>query len=201
MRGGAKDDLLARMIDPVIFIVAVLSLLATPGPTNTLLATSGATAGVQRSLVLLAGELGGYLISIAVLRIVLGPVISAQPVVGIALKIAVAAYLAWIAVTLWRRSASLTGEGAVSLRAVFVTTLLNPKALVFAFGIIPAEHEMLWAYVAAFAVTVPVVGFAWVVIGSVIGAASGEKHAGLVRKVASVALVGFAALLVRSAFG
>lgn len=189
------------MIDPTIFIVAVLSLLATPGPTNTLLATSGATVGIKRSLMLLVGELGGYFISIAVLRIVLGPVIAAQPVVGMALKVAVAAYLAWIAVTLWRRSASLTGEGAVTLRAVFVTTLLNPKSLVFAFGIIPTQHEMLWAYVTAFAVTVPLVGFAWIAIGSVIGAASGEKHAGLVRKVASVALVGFAAWLVRSTFG
>jgi threonine/homoserine/homoserine lactone efflux protein len=82
-----------------------------------------------------------------------------------------------------------------------VTTLLNPKALVFAFGIIPAEHPALWAYIAAFALTVPLIGFAWIVIGSLIGAASGERHAGLVRKIASVALVGFAALLVRSAFG
>jgi len=189
------------MIDPAVFILAVLSLLATPGPTNTLLATSGATVGVRWSLVMLVGELGGYLISIAILRIVLGPVIAAQPMVSIVLKVAVAAYLAWIAWKLWARSAALTGDGAVTLRAVFVTTLLNPKALVFAFGIIPAEHEMLWAYIVAFAVTVPLVGFAWIVVGSVIGAASGERHAGLVRKLASVALVGFAALLVRSAFG
>lgn len=189
------------MIDPTLFILAVLSLLATPGPTNTLLATSGATVGIGRSLVLLVGELGGYLISIAVLRIVLGPVIAAQPVVGIALKVAVALYLAWIAVALWRRSSSLTGEGAVTLRAVLVTTLLNPKALVFAFGVIPAEHPMLWAYILAFVVTVPLIGFAWIAVGSAIGAASGERHAGIVRKVASVTLVGFAALLVRSAFG
>ena len=189
------------MTDPVLFILAVLSLLATPGPTNTLLATSGATVGVRRSLMLLVAELGGYLISIAVLRIVLGPVIAAQPVVGIVLKVAVAAYLAWIAVALWRRSEALTGEGAVSLRAVFVTTLLNPKALVFAFGIIPTDHPELAAYVATFALTVPVVGAGWILIGRAIGAVSGEKHAAVVRRVASVALVGFAALLVRSAFG
>ena len=189
------------MIDPTIFVLAVLSLLATPGPTNTLLATSGAAVGVRRSLVMLVGELGGYLISIAVLRIVLGPVIAAQPAVGIMLKVAVALYLAWIAYKLWTRSAALTADSTVTLRAVFVTTLLNPKALVFAFGIIPVEHPMLWAYVVAFAVTVPLIGLAWIAIGSIIGAASGERHAGLVRKVASVALVGFAALLVRSAFG
>ncbi len=201
LRAGSIRDLLPAMSDPILFILAVLSLLATPGPTNTLLATSGATVGVRRSLGLLAGELGGYLISIAALRLVLGPVIAAQPMLGIGLKFAVALYLGWIALQLWTRSASLAGEGAVSLRAVFVTTLLNPKALVFAFGIIPAEHPMLWAYLAAFAVTVPLVGGAWIAVGSMVGAVSGERHAGLVRKVASVALVGFAALLVRSAFG
>lgn len=198
MRGGGKRDLLARMIDPVLFMLAVL---ATPGPTNTLLATSGATVGVKRSLLLLVGELGGYLISIAILRMVLGPVITAVPAFGIALKIAVALYLGWVAWKLWTRNASLTGEGEVTVRALFATTLLNPKSLIFAFTIIPIEHPMLWAYFAAFAVVVPVVGFAWIVIGSLIGAASGERHAGLVRKVASVALVGFAAALVRSTFG
>jgi threonine/homoserine/homoserine lactone efflux protein len=201
LRGGRKGDLLALMIEPGLFILAVLSLLATPGPTNTLLATSGATVGVRRSLVLLAGELGGYLIAIAGLRLVLGPVIAAQPMVGVALKVAVALYLAWIAVALWRRGSSLTGEGAVTLRGVFMTTLLNPKALVFAFGIIPAAHPMLWAYVLGFAGTVSLVGFGWIVVGSLIGAASGERHAGLVQKLAAVALVGFAALLVRSTFG
>lgn len=189
------------MTDPVLFILAVLSLLATPGPTNTLLATSGATVGVKRSLAMLAGELGGYLIAIAVLRMVLGPVIAAQPLLGIALKVAVALYLGWIAFKLWTRNPALTDDGAVTLPAVFVTTLLNPKALVFAFGIIPAEHPALWAFIVAFAVTVPVIGLCWIVVGSLIGAASGERHAGLVRKVASVALVGFAALLVRSTFG
>jgi hypothetical protein len=52
-----------------------------------------------------------------------------------------------------------------------------------------------------FAVSVLVVGLGWILIGRAIGAASGERHAGTVRKVASVTLVGFAALMVGSAFG
>jgi len=193
--------LLTRMTDPALFILAVLSLLGAPGPTNVLLATAGAMAGVRPSLKLLGAALGGYLIAVAALRLALGPVIEANPLVGITLKVAVALYLVWVAIALWRRSASLTGDEAVSMQAVFVATLLNPKSLVFAFGVIPSVHPALWAYVAAFAVTIPAVGLGWLLIGRAIGAASGERHAGLVRKVASVALVGFAVVLVRSAFG
>jgi threonine/homoserine/homoserine lactone efflux protein len=189
------------MTDPILFILAVLSLLAAPGPTNVLLATTGATAGVRASIKLLGAALAGYLLAVAALRLALGPVIEANPGVGLALKVAVALYLVWVAIALWRRSAALTGDDAVTLQAMFVTTLLNPKSLVFAFGILPAAHASLWAFVAALAVAILVVGLGWVVIGRAIGAASGQQHSGIIRKFASVTLVGFAAWLVGSTFG
>ena len=190
------------MTDPLLFILAVLTVLGTPGPTNTLLATSGATVGVGRSLPLLGGELAGYLIAIATIRLLLGPVIHAYPLVGVGLKLAVAVYLGWVAIRLWRRDTALTGEAsAVSISSVFITTLLNPKALIFALTFIPAEHpQLLWFFV-AFAVTVPSVGFGWILIGRAIGAASGEKHAGVVQRIASVALVGFAGWIAASTLG
>lgn len=189
------------MTDPILFILAVLTLLGTPGPTNTLLATSGAVAGVRRSLPLLVGELGGYLIAVAAIRIVLGPVIHAYPMVAVGLKMAVVIYLGWIALRLWRQDAALTGTQTVGLRSVFVTTLLNPKALIFALSIIPAGHPALVWFFAAFAAAVPSVGLAWILVGRAIGAASGEKNAGIVRRVASVALVGFAGVIAASVLG
>lgn len=190
------------MTDPLLFILAVLALLGTPGPTNTLLATSGAVVGVRRSLVLLAGELSGYLVGIVAIRIVLGPIFAAYPLVGSVLKVAVAVYVGWIAVRLWLRGARLSGPAsAVSLPNVFLTTLLNPKALIFALSIIPAEHPQLIWFLAAYALSVVFVGFCWILMGRGIGATAGERHAGLVPRIASVALVGFAGVIFASAFG
>jgi len=67
-------------MDRIAFAAAALSLLATPGPTNTLLATSGAKVGLRRSLPLLGAELGGYLLAILLLRALIGPLMAANPV-------------------------------------------------------------------------------------------------------------------------
>ena len=53
--------ILRCMTDKFSFIIVALALLATPGPTNTLLATSGAASGFRKSLVLLLGEFLGYM--------------------------------------------------------------------------------------------------------------------------------------------
>ena len=73
------------MTDPILFFLAVATILATPGPTNTLMATSGATAGIVRSLPLLMAEIAGYLIAILMIRAVLAPLVHAYPAIGIAL--------------------------------------------------------------------------------------------------------------------
>ena len=82
-------------MNSALFVVAAVSLLVTPGPTNTLLATSGASAGVRRSAHLLVAELGGYLLAIALLRALLGPMIAATPMLGELLRMAATIYLTW----------------------------------------------------------------------------------------------------------
>lgn len=187
------------MTDPLLFLLAVATLLATPGPTNTLMATAGATAGIRASLPKLLAELAGYLIAIAAIRIVLGPLIHAYPLVGTALKIAVALYLVWVAIRLWRRPLASTGDPAtVSFTSVFVTTLLNPKALIFALTIIPQDAPGLGWYVAAFAATVLAAGFGWIVIGAVLRAGVGQRP-GVLPKIAALALLGFAGYIASSA--
>ena len=60
-------------MDVLPFVAGTVSLLAIPGPTNTLLAASGASVGWSRSLHLLAAELGGYMLAILALRALLAP--------------------------------------------------------------------------------------------------------------------------------
>src|SRR3954454_17442826 len=125
------------MTEPFAFFLAVLGLLATPGPTNTLLAASGAVVGVRRSLGLIPAEVSGYLCSILTLALVLGPVAQSWPLFGSALRVCCGLWLAFLAWRHWSAAMHAVEARSVSSAKVFVTTLLNPKGLIFAFAIIP----------------------------------------------------------------
>jgi threonine/homoserine/homoserine lactone efflux protein len=72
------------------------------------------------------------------LIVAIGPIVARMPNFGLALRIASGLYLLHVAWKLWGHTEEmLLHKGGVSLRQVFVTTLLNPKALIFAFAIIP----------------------------------------------------------------
>lgn len=194
------------MIDPVAFILAALTLLATPGPTNTLLAMSGAAAGLRPSLRLLGAELGGYMISILTLSLVLGPLVRGNMMVGVTLKGLCALYLIYLAVKLWREgSSALITSSPVPFRRVFTTTLLNPKAVIFAFLILPhlADRRLVEAlpYLAGLCGLIVLVGGSWIGLGALLRAgANGAVSAGLVRRIGASALVVFAMVLGSSAW-
>jgi threonine/homoserine/homoserine lactone efflux protein len=191
------------MTEPLAFILAVLGLLATPGPTNTLLAASGAAVGLRRSLHLIPAEVSGYLCSILALTLVLGPVAQTWPLFGSALRGSCALWLAYLA---WRHWTAATAHGveaqAVPFAKVFVTTLLNPKGLIFAFAIIPhlAEGNVPAAlpYLAGLTALIVAVGTSWIGIGAALTAA-GARHR-WVQRVSAAVLGVFALVLSGSAF-
>ncbi|MGJ4926725.1 LysE family translocator [Bradyrhizobium sp. HKCCYLS2038] len=156
-------------MDLSTFVLSAAALLATPGPTNTLLATAGAGRGARASLSLLLAELSGYLLAIATLRLVLGPVLAAAPLFGQALRFAVVLYLLQLAVALWRNGSDHAGEVApVTFQRVLVTTLLNPKAIIFAFTLLPPAELAadLRPFVLALACSTIVIGGGWIVLGA-----------------------------------
>jgi threonine/homoserine/homoserine lactone efflux protein len=184
------------MQDATVFSLAVLFILGTPGPTNTLLATSGALVGVRRSLPLVLAEVSGYLIAIAALSLLLGELIKTYPWLNATLRTMIALYLVHAAWTLWQRGAAPAGsEKGIGFDRVFVTTLLNPKALVFAFGVIPLSAPNAAAYVAAFVGFVVFAALCWITVGATIGRAASGYRGRVVPRVSAVVLMLFAGLI------
>jgi threonine/homoserine/homoserine lactone efflux protein len=187
------------MIDPLLFLLAAVTLLIVPGPTNMLLAAAGAASGWRRALPLLVAVLVAYLTAVGLIRLVLGPVVAAAPVVATILKVMVATYLAMIAVRMWLR-AGPEASAAPTTRQIFVATLLNPKSLIFAIGILPAGGWELSWYMLTFALACLACGSAWILIGQGIGLAARGRDERIVSRVAALALGGFAGMILASAF-
>jgi threonine/homoserine/homoserine lactone efflux protein len=172
------------MEDPRLFVIAALTILCVPGPTNTLLAVAGSSVGGKRALPLLLGEAGGYLIAILAIRLVLGPLIAEMPAAPQLLRLLVGIFLLTVSWSLWRRglAATTSPDGPlIRLRDVFITTLFNPKALIVALGIIPVGVPFLEYYLAGFLVLAATAGSGWIVVGALLG--------GTVRATGRVALV------------
>lgn len=184
------------MRDPLLFLLAVLVVLGTPGPTNTLLAASGALVGVRRSLPLLAGEIVGYLAAIACLHLVVGGLVADASWIGRFLRLAMAVYLLFVAYELWTRPAPATGQASeIGVRRVLVTTLLNPKALLFAFQILPLSEPGAMPYVLALAALIPLVGSCWIVAGALLGQMAARPDSRAVPRISAVVLAVFAVLI------
>ncbi len=120
------------------FAFTVLFLLLTPGPTNTLLAVSGAARGLKASLPLIGAELGGYLTTILPLVFLAAPLLADQPLAALLIKLASTLWVLLLAARLWTRPPSTSKPGAVTAASVYGTTVLNPKALIIGLALIPA---------------------------------------------------------------
>lgn len=180
------------------FCLALVTVLVVPGPTNTLLATSGATVGLRRSLHLLLFELIGYATAITLIRVFIASVIERLPGETRFIRVVAAIYLIALAFALWRwRLASATR--AVRAHHVFITTLLNPKALLIALVLLPQAAAADLRYWVALAVMIPSIGASWIYLGCSVGRAAFHGLAAAIPRAASVVLGVFAALMILSA--
>ncbi|QRX82701.1 LysE family translocator [Glaciimonas sp. PAMC28666] len=154
------------------FALSTAVILLTPGPTNTLLAAAGLQRGTKAALPLIACELLGYLIAISVWGAVLAPLQSSYLWVALLARSASSLYLIYIAVTVWRTASALpaSGQRSIGPKALFVATLLNPKALLFSSAIFPAvaadNIQLYLAATALFSCLLIPIGIAWIVFGA-----------------------------------
>lgn len=176
----------------------MLAVLGTPGPTNTLLLASGAAVGFRRSVVLVPAELVGYLAAILTIGLLVGPIVWDTRWLSNALRLAIAVYLVIVAIRLWRTGdLEVGGRRPVSFEDVFVTTLLNPKASIFALGIIPMRDPNLLAYIAAFCALLFLVSACWIGVGAALcGGLLPTGRLSLVPRISAAVIAAFAMLLV-----
>ena len=186
------------MSDQIPFIVGVLALLATPGPTNTLMAAAGAQRGVTRSLPLLASEVLGYFIAITAWTELVGAASASQPWVPVGAKLLASAFLIWSAWKLWQNAGHADfRQSGITPGRVLGTTLANPKALIFAFAIFPPVGFVArLPYLGLFTGLVIVTAVGWMTLGML----AARRSAGLltssrVERITAVALAAFAMLL------
>jgi threonine/homoserine/homoserine lactone efflux protein len=152
-----------------------------------------------RSLHLLGAELCGYLVAIALLRLLLGPIMADVPVTAIVLRAAVTLYVLYLAGMLWRaQPRDLCGAAPARFGHVLATTLLNPKAIIFAFVLLPLQVDPapIMPWVALLSLQIVTAGTAWIALGAMLGrGVRNLGHPDLVNRAAATALVAVAAVI------
>jgi threonine/homoserine/homoserine lactone efflux protein len=128
--------------------LVALGLVLTPGPNMLYLVSRALTQGRRAGLISLVGVAAGFLVYLVAAAAGLATVFVAVPVAYTALKLAGAAYLAWLALQAVRGQggieAAVLTPGALPVdgprRLVtmgFLTNLLNPKIAVLYVSLLP----------------------------------------------------------------
>ncbi|WP_370678060.1 hypothetical protein [Pleomorphomonas sp. PLEO] len=177
---------------------AALLLLLLPGPTNALVAAATATGGLRRLPAVVGAVVVAYGLALTLLGLGAGVLAESAPAAAPLLKLLASAALALSAVKLWR--ADPASGTAMPTRRVFLITLINPKALVLAFAILPPglpSPALMAGTIAAIAFATAV----WGLVGLAIGRL-GRRYvgAGVINRATAGVLAAFAgALMVTTA--
>ncbi|MFM8748743.1 hypothetical protein [Rhabdaerophilum sp.] len=185
------------------FLLGLVAFLAVPGPTNTLLATAGATDGLASAHRLLAAELAAYLLAITTLGVILSPLIVELPLIGAGLQGAAALYLLLTALRLWRMKTRCAVGPVISWQHIALATVMNPKSLVIAFGLMPEGWSLdgptALAHLGVIAMVTPLIGGFWMLMGRYGAVGIGSVATSVAPRISAIALGIFAVLLARSA--
>lgn len=169
-------------------IIALSVLLLTPGPTNTLMALAGAERGARAAAGFIPAELGAYLCVVVPLALAGAGVMAAVPGLLPVVTAAAAGWVLWLAIRMWRCPVPQQHASAtVTPPRVFLTTLLNPKALIIGLVLLPGPSLPLRT--AVFSVLVCGAALAWITLGAVLARRGSSPVSGLtplVRRSAAV---------------
>ena len=185
------------------FLAIVITILLTPGPTNTLLATAGGAGGWRSSASLVPLECLGYLVATSLWGLLLRELLADYPVVLHLVKLVSAAYIAKLALDLLRKAGQPSAARAkpvIGGRQLFLATLLNPKAAIFAMVIFPVQTWLCTAnysqVMGCFIASVAIIGSLWIGFGAaLVGGRLRWLSPARFMRLSAVLLLGFAAWL------
>jgi threonine/homoserine/homoserine lactone efflux protein len=130
-------------MSPQTFTAVLLFSLVmgfTPGPNNVMLAASGASFGITRTLPHLAGVTVGFPVMILLVGLGLASILLASPMLQLGMKIVSCVYLLWLAFHLARGGAAKNNTGGKPMTFLQAAAFqwVNPKAWMMAVSAISA---------------------------------------------------------------
>ena len=171
-----------------LFVLMTFVVSATPGPNMLLIMSVSARHGVRQAVMAMLGCMTALLAMMSISAAGLGSVLQTSPQVFEALRLAGAAYLAYLGVKVWREPvqdqaadattrADLAGEAAqvntgAIYRQAFLVAASNPKAILFAAAFFPQFIHAEAAQLPQFAIllaTFTVIEVGWYFVYAVSG--------------------------------
>lgn len=175
--------------------LALMVLLLTPGPTNTLMLMAGLERGVIRSIALIPVELAAYFAVITPLALLTQGMAEQFGVLRPVLAVLAGFWVLYLAWSLWREDRRVADGRMVTAGRLAWTTLLNPKGVVMGLVLLPAAGATGAAFV-VLALAVCAVAAFWAVLGGYLpGAGPGAAIPTLWRQVLAVWLAGLSLVI------
>jgi len=127
------------------YVLTVLALMSTPGPSHLLMLSNSAANGFRRSLATAAGDLTANILQMLAAGLGLSALLMAAPKAFVAIKIVGVIYLVWLGFKMIRKSLGPRDIGKLAPRTNlktlwlqgFITSATNPKAVVFFAALFP----------------------------------------------------------------
>lgn len=154
------------------FEIGASLILMIPGPTNTLLFSAGVSMGSWRALPLVATEALGYVVAISLWGFGLLSMAATLPWLLTVIKLICACYVGLLAVKMWSRGSLFGRDNCrfVQPEDLFLATLTNPKALLFANTVFPIDAFHSSRYfvlvMVCFMIVLLPIGAAWTYLGA-----------------------------------
>ncbi len=148
----------------IMYVVTILALMSTPGPSHLLMLSNSMTHGFKRSLATVAGDLMANFLQMLAAGLGLAALLAMSGNALLIIKSLGVAYLIWLGLRMIQkagtRSVASSPATRTSLRILwlqgFVTSSTNPKAIVFFAALFPqfiSADRPFWSQFAALSLT------------------------------------------------